>query len=160
MRKKEATQTDPPTSEDRALVPRRPWSSIVPSNDGTGPNVTTDLDLSSYEGRAMAVNAKAAADLDLGDSGSIDLRICHYVVTRELMVNEQTGELEERPRTVLYTTDGDTFSTTSVVIPHRIKDLITSFSKEEWASGLHVQIYNHRKKRGVGSYHELRVLPS
>lgn len=108
----------------------------------------------------MAINAMGPATLEIPEGGHAEFFATHYLLYRVEQLNVDTGEIEEYPRLVFFTRDGDSFATTGVAMPDRLRAILSLYSPEEWGLGIHMEVYSKKNRSGKGSHHELRVFPS
>ncbi len=140
------------------LVPQRPMSSLVPALGTPILQCPSNLDMTTFEGRAAAINAVGTADLQLDDNGACNFLATNYLVYRVERTDPETGELHQYPRTVFYTKDGLTFATTSIVVPDTLLALLAMFTDEDWQAGIPLRIVTVTNPRTKRSHHELRVI--
>ncbi len=133
--------------------------SIVPALDTPLLQCPTNLDFTTEVGKACAMNAMSAPDLQLPENGRLDMVIVSYLVHQVQREDPETGEIATFPRTIFFTQSGETFASTSKVIPTRLMGLLSLYTPEEWAKGIPIQVRQVRCRSGIGHYHDIRVLP-
>ncbi len=157
----EPIQTNPTPIEGTTaiMLPSIKPLSIIPAIGTPLTECPTNLDLNSPIGKACAMNAMSAPDLQLPENGRLDMVIVSYLIHQVQREDPETGEIATFPRTVFFTKDGETFASTSKVIPTRLMGLLSLYSSEEWAKGIPIQVRQVRCRSGIGHYHDIRVLP-
>jgi hypothetical protein len=116
----------------------------------------TSLDLNTIRGKALMLKASSPGDYDVKPGVPIRLIVCHWAVIPDTQVDEETGELHEFVRTVLYDAEGKTFRTSSAHSPMRLCAMLELFSPAEWANGIPVIVVARQSKRGR-VYHDVEV---
>ena len=139
-------------------APARECSLVVPF--GT-PLVQcpTNIPRDTYQGKMMLVNAMGDSSIVLDKQGCAEFRLRYYLSHPGETPDPETGELHRHNRLVLMTEDGESFVTTSDVIPQRIEALIAIFGGELPEHGVRVAVRETKARRSGRTYHDLRVLP-
>jgi hypothetical protein len=147
-------QPEAPVSDQRPL--RLPsgeeWQLSVGQDVRTLP---TNLDLSTFRGRALLSAAASPGDLDL-TNGEVRFRATHYVVMLDQAPDRNTGEIRTFPRVAFITATGEIFRTTAAHGPSKIKSFTELFTVEEWARGIPLVVRERKSKDpNKGSYHDI-----
>lgn len=152
-------QTDEQADDTgQELVPTKLSRSLVPELGTPIQLCPSNLDMNTVEGRSLAINAIGSQDLNLDANGRISFLCMKYLVYQVERLNQETGEMECWPRTVFFNENGETFATTSIVVPDALAAMLALFSDEDWERGIPVRIITKPNQRGVGSHHELRII--
>lgn len=119
----------------------------------------TNLDLDTNNGKALAIAASNPSDLEITDGRGLTAVFTHYLIFADQSVDEETGEVSEFPRTVLYTREGLTFRTSSEHMPHKIAQICDLFGEGGWGQGIRIRISERRSRKTGRTYHDLRIEP-
>lgn len=130
---------------------------MVPSALAARP---TNIDTSTPDGKALAVNASGIADHYLPESGEAQFAIHRYLVTPGEDIDEETGELRLYPKTVLIAPDGSTFGSASLVILRRLASIVSNYGPGPWEPPIPVLLFERKAKRTGRRYHDLKILPT
>jgi hypothetical protein len=135
-------------------------SSIEPARDARLDQCPTNLDLSTWQGKVLALAAGSPADLVIPDNGVLAITATHYFLFPDIGQDPESGEIKEFTRTVLYDREGRTYRTTSGHAPHRIKAILELISADEWAKGIPFVISERRSRATGRTYHDIRPSPT
>src|SRR5271156_398216 len=94
---------------------------LYPAADTPLSQCPTNLDLTTYNGKAMAMAAGNPSDLEFSQNGELKVLATHYLIFPEERPDPDTGEISQFARTVLFQADGRIFRTTAAHAPHRIQ---------------------------------------
>lgn len=106
----------------------------------------------------VRLNAVNSPDLELDEGGQADFWLRHCLAHPVEHVDPDTGELRQVSRLVLITPDGQTFATTSTVVPHRVQAILDLVRAGRLELPVRVRIRARRSKKSGRIYHELVVL--
>lgn len=107
----------------------------------------------------MAINAMGEADTVIPPEGVLEFRIKDYLAMPASSVDEETGEEKEFTRLVLFSPEGKTFVTTSIVAPHRLLAILSLYPPERVQKGIKVVICKRESRRTGRTYHDIKVVP-
>lgn len=139
---------------------------LVPANETAGiiegfNNSSTGV-YSSYRSDDFSSKLKLAAALS--DSEPIanhlgkTIELAHLVVQPVTLTNQQTGELETKPRTVMIDKDGKAYNAVSDVLIRRLQDLVAVLGEPHtWPEPVKVRV-DRVKGQGANSFFDLQVL--
>jgi len=131
---------------------------LVPPDAGLD-QCATDIDVTTPEGRMLVFNCTADSALRLDESGTIEVDAEHYMVHPVPTVDEETGEERQVLRVVFIQPDGQTYSTFSDVIIHRLAQLLSLFDGMRWDGVLRLRIQEMKARRSKRTYHNLTIVP-
>lgn len=106
----------------------------------------------------MAFSAMSPGDLDIGDNGHIEFVAVAYLIFPDARTDEETGEVNEFSRTCFFGHDGQTYRTSSELMPHRVKALTELYTPDEWVQGIKLRISERRSRKTGRTYHDIRVI--
>lgn len=153
------TQTEqPPTDSLTELIPAREVRSLVPELGTPITYCPSNLDMSTEEGRALAVNAVGSQDFFMDEEGKVSFLCKHYLVYQVERTDPETGQVSRYPRVVFWDDKNQTFATTSVVIPEALAAILSLYSDMDWQNGIPMCIITRKNRQSVGSHHELRII--
>lgn len=144
--------------EDRRVATRVHTGRLYPLQETPLHQCPTSLDLSTDHGRAMALAAGNPGDIEIGKEGYVIVDAYGYLIVPDEQVDEDTGELHQFVRTILFTRDGQTFRTTAAHAPHRVQAVLDLFGPHAFENGVRLIIRNRVGKRGR-VYHDIRLAP-
>lgn len=112
--------------------------------------------LGDYHGKAMLMAAANPSDYKPDQNGVVRIRVRHWIVLPDQRITEETGEVRDFPRTVLFDAQGKHFRTSAPHAPQRLYAAMQLFEAEEWARGIPFVISLRRGLRGR-DYHDIRL---
>jgi hypothetical protein len=119
----------------------------------------TSLDLTTSKHKAWAVNASGESDYTIDRDKPCEINATAFILMPGEAIDEETGELKQFTWLVLFDNDGKFVKTTSQVMPKRVAQLLSVYSKEEWASGIRCMLVERKSRKSGRIYHDLRVVP-
>ncbi len=133
-------------------------NNMVPATGTPITRCPTNLNLSTNKGRALAVNGASPANYEVTADKPLHIVATHWLILPDGQVDEETGEVREFPRVVLYDAEGKTFRTTGIAAPAKIKLLSDMYDSDAWARGipLLVTVLPSKKRKGA-HWHDIRV---
>lgn len=137
----------------------KPHGRLYPTQGTALAQCPTNLDLSSYEGKQLAIAAGNPSDFQMDEGGQICIMATHYLIFPDVSEDPETGELKEFARTVLFDASGQIYRTTSAHAPHRIAAVLDLYDASEWTRGIPFVIRERRSKKTGRVYHDIRVGP-
>lgn len=117
----------------------------------------TSLDLSTDHGRVLAIAAGNPGDLELDKNGVLVIAVHDFLIVPDEQVDEETGELHQFVRTILFDAQGRTFRTTAAHAPHRIAAVMDVYGTSTWPRGVKLVIRARMGKR-QRVYHDIRLV--
>jgi len=149
-----------PSEPTTALVPARVHSQDLTPLPGTPlSGCPTSLDLTTEEGKARAINGLGEPDVAFAGASEIEFEMTDFLIHPVSKVDEETGELSEFTRLVLWDSKGQTFATTSMVVPHRLAAIFSLYPAERLRQGLRLLLVERKARKTGRTYHDLKVLP-
>lgn len=121
-------------------------------------NCPTNLDGDVGSMRTALIKGTSPGDLDaeLHAKGYVSLRLRYFLCFPDERTDEETGEVNQFTRTVLYDMDGRTLRLSSAHAPQRICHLMEMFSPEEWEEGIPIRV-SIRKSRRNREYADIQL---
>lgn len=144
--------------EDRRVAERVHTGRLYPRQDASLAECPTSLDLTSDNGKMLALNAGNPGDIEIGKEGYVIVEAHAFLIVPDEQVDEETGELHQFVRTILFERDGRTFRTTAAHAPHRIAATIDLYPRAFIDHPIRYIIRNRLGKRGR-MYHDIRLAP-
>lgn len=117
----------------------------------------TSYDLNTNEGKVAVINAKSPGNLIVRPNEPLEMVATNYLIYPDKVVNEETGELEEICRTVLFDQHGNTFVTSSEHFPDKLRDIENVFGPAIWSNGIRFSISERRNRSNTRTYHDCRI---
>lgn len=115
---------------------------------GVKQNVYCSKTVESEEDKKELFNALETCDALLNDCVGTEIEIKDIYVEEREVVDEETGELKKKYRTILFDASGQTYATGSYGIYNIIKKIVTIYGlPETWANPLKVKV----AKRPIGN---------
>ena len=115
---------------------------------GVKQNVYCSKAVESEEDKKELFNALETCDALLNDCVGTEIDIKDIYVEEREVVDEETGELKKKYRTILFDASGQTYATGSYGIYNIIKKIVTIYGlPETWANPLKVKV----AKRAIGN---------
>lgn len=115
---------------------------------GVKQNVYCSKVVESEEDKKELFNALETCDALLNDCVGTEIEIKDIYVEEREVVDEETGELKKKYRTILFDASGQTYATGSYGIYNIIKKIITIYGlPETWENPLKVKV----AKRPIGN---------
>lgn len=119
---------------------------------GVKQNVYCSKAVESEEDKKELFNALETCDALLNDCVGTEIEIKDIYVEEREVVDEETGELKKKYRTILFDASGQTYATGSYGIYNIIKKIVTIYGlPETWANPLKVKV----AKRPIGMVNNL-----
>lgn len=147
----------PPTETTAITEVRRHTGRMYPVPGCSLADCPTNLDLNTHRGKALAIAASNPSDLEIHDECGIVDTFTNYLIFHDSQIDEDTGEVSEFPRTVLFTRGGLTYRTSSEHMPHKIAQICDLFGESGWRDGIKLRIMERRSRKTGRTYHDLRV---
>lgn len=119
-------------------------------------SVGTNLDLTTYQGKALILKAGSPGDYEVRSDKPLAMIVHAYAVFPDTAVNEETGEVSEFVRTVLFDKDGKTFRTSAAHAPTRFLIAASLFTPQQWQAGIPFIIKARTSKRDR-VYHDIQI---
>jgi hypothetical protein len=119
-------------------------------------SVGTNLDLTTYQGKALILKAGSPGDYEVKADKPLRMTVHAYAVFPDTAVNEETGEVSEFARTVLFDKDGKTFRTSAAHAPTRFLIAASLFTPDQWVKGIPFVITARTGKRDR-VYHDIQI---
>ena len=114
---------------------------------GVKQNIYCSKAVESEEDKKELFNALETCDALLNDCVGTEIEIKDIYVEEREVVDEDTGELKKKYRTILFDASGQTYATGSYGIYNIIKKIVTIYGlPETWANPLKVNV----AKRPIG----------
>ena len=115
---------------------------------GVKQNVYCSKTVESEEDKKELFNALETCDALLNDCVGTEIEIKDIYVEEREVVDEETGELKKKYRTILFDASGQTYATGSYGIYNIIKKIVTIYGlPETWENPLKVKV----AKRLIGN---------
>lgn len=115
---------------------------------GVKQNVYCSKAVESEEDKKELFNALETCDALLNDCVGTEIEIKDIYVEEREVVDEKTGKLKKKYRTILFDASGQTYATGSYGIYNIIKKIVTIYGlPETWANPLKVKV----AKRPIGN---------
>ena len=115
---------------------------------GVKQNIYCSKAVESEEDKKELFNALETCDALLNDCVGTEIEIKDIYVEEREVVDEETGELKKKYRTILFDASGQTYATGSYGIYNIIKKIVTIYGlPETWANTLKVKV----AKRPIGN---------
>ena len=115
---------------------------------GVKQNIYCSKAVESEEDKKELFNALETCDALLNDCVGTEIEIKDIYVEEREVVDEETGELKKKYRTILFDASGQTYATGSYGIYNIIKKIVTIYGlPETWANPLKVKV----AKRPIGN---------
>ena len=115
---------------------------------GVKQNIYCSKAVESEEDKKELFNALETCDALLNDCVGTEIEIKDIYVEEREVVDEETGELKKKYRTILFDASGQTYATGSYGIYNIIKKIVTIYGlPETWAKPLKVKV----AKRPIGN---------
>lgn len=115
---------------------------------GVKQNIYCSKAVESEEDKKELFNALETCDALLNDCVGTEIEIKDIYVEEREVVDEETGELKKKYRTILFDASGQTYATGSYGIYNIIKKIVTIYGlPETWANPLKVKV----AKRSIGN---------
>ena len=115
---------------------------------GVKQNIYCSKTVESEEDKKELFNALETCDALLNDCVGTEIEIKDIYVEEREVVDEETGELKKKYRTILFDASGQTYATGSYGIYNIIKKIVTIYGlPETWAKPLKVKV----AKRPIGN---------
>jgi hypothetical protein len=115
---------------------------------GVKQNVYCSKAVESEEDKKELFNALETCDALLNDCVGTEIEIKDIYVEEREVVDEETGELKKKYRTILFDASGQTYATGSYGIYNIIKKIVTIYGlPETWENPLKVKV----AKRPIGN---------
>lgn len=115
---------------------------------GVKQNVYCSKTVESEEDKKELFNALETCDALLNDCVGTEIEIKDIYVEEREVVDEETGELKKKYRTILFDASGQTYATGSYGIYNIIKKIVTIYGlPETWENPLKVKV----AKRPIGN---------
>jgi hypothetical protein len=119
----------------------------------------TTLDLTTHEGRAMAIRAMQPADQNVAELEGGRFSLLHVLIHWSEWEDAETGELCHGPRVVLIDPAGRTLQTKGVAMPGVIREVARLWPGRLGVTPLPITILERKSRKMGRTYHTLRVLP-
>lgn len=119
-------------------------------------SVGTNLDLTTYAGKALILKAGSPGDYEVRADKPLRMTVHAYAVFPDTAVNEETGEISEFARTVLFDAQGKTFRTSAAHAPTRFLIAAALFTPQQWQAGIPFVITARTGKRDR-VYHDIQI---
>jgi hypothetical protein len=119
-------------------------------------SVGTNLDLTTFAGKALILKAGSPGDYDVKADKPLRMIVHAYAVFPETLVNEETGEVKEITRTVLFDREGKTFRTSAAHAPTRFLIAASLFTPQQWVNGIPFVVTARTGKRDR-VYHDIQI---
>lgn len=118
----------------------------------------TNIDVRTLRGRAMLVKAGSPGDYEVRDGAPLRLVATHWLVMPDTVDRQETGEVADVTRVVLYDAAGKTFRTTGVGSVPTLLRLLQAYTRQEWAGGIPLVVVSRPSKRYRGAtYQDIQV---
>ena len=115
---------------------------------GVKQNIYCSKAVESEEDKKELFNALETCDALLNDCVGTEIEIKDIYVEEREIVDEETGELKKKYRTILFDASGQTYATGSYGIYNIIKKIVTIYGlPETWENPLKVKV----AKRPIGN---------
>ena len=115
---------------------------------GVKQNIYCSKAVESEEDKKELFNALETCDALLNDCVGTEIEIKDIYVEEREVVDEETGELKKKYRTILFDASGQTYATGSYGIYNIIKKIVTIYGlPETWENPLKVKV----AKRPIGN---------
>ena len=115
---------------------------------GVKQNIYCSKSVESEEDKKELFNALETCDALLNDCVGTEIEIKDIYVEEREVVDEETGELKKKYRTILFDASGQTYATGSYGIYNIIKKIVTIYGlPETWENPLKVKV----AKRPIGN---------
>lgn len=115
---------------------------------GVKQNIYCSKAVESEEDKKELFNALETCDALLNDCVGTEIEIKDIYVEEREVVDEETGELKKKYRTILFDASGQTYATGSYGIYNIIKKIVTIYGlPETWVNPLKVKV----AKRPIGN---------
>lgn len=115
------------------------------------------LDLTTERGKALLVAAGSPGDLDLDQTGRLEMMLSDFACFWDSEIDEESGEIKEFPRSVFYAPDGRTFRTTSVHAPHFFARVVDVYGLDRVKGGIPIRVCLRISKREKRQYHDFKI---
>lgn len=120
---------------------------IFEANAGMQPYCS--IPITSQETASMVFKAMNDADEGVSDMINQQISIQGVFVQKAAKVDEETGELMDTPKTVLFDTEGRTYATTSKPFYTGLCNMCALVgSPETWSSPITIRVLQKKVKRG------------
>lgn len=129
---------------------------VVQNNEGSflveDMNKTfSSMKLETIEERKGLFNALETCDVLLNDVVNTEILIKDVYIEERQVVNEDTGEVQNKYRTIIFDTDGKTYATGAYGVYNSIKKLIQVYGLPTWDNGVKVKVAKKTIKDGKTS---------
>ena len=119
---------------------------------GVKQNIYCSKAVESEEDKKELFNALETCDALLNDCVGTEIEIKDIYVEEREVVDEETGELKKKYRTILFDASGQTYATGSYGIYNIIKKIVTIYGlPETWANPLKVKVAKRPIENGKQS---------
>ena len=114
-------------------------------------NIFTSLDLEKQENKIKLYNATEECDVLLNDIVNSIIEVKDVYVEEIKKVDAETGELQEKYRTILFDKNGKTYASGAYGVYNSLKRIFTIFgTPDEWDT-LKLQVYKRKTSDGKQS---------
>jgi hypothetical protein len=120
------------------------------------PACPTNLPMNTLLGRALMLKASGPGDYEVQPGKPLRLMARWWAMIPDSATDEDTGEISEFIRVVLFDADGKSFRTSAAHAPSRLRGLLELVPSEEWQNGVALIIEQRRGKRGR-DYHDINL---
>lgn len=146
-------------SEDRTLTLRPNVGRLTPQYGTPLMECPTSLDLTTRHGESLAFSATSPGDLDLilFTRGEVVIEACDYMCFPDERIDEETGEVSQFTRTVLYDVCGSLLRLSGKHIPHKIAALCDMYGWPRWEHPVKLRVKTRKGRRGW-DYHDIQIV--
>lgn len=117
----------------------------------------TNIDVSTDQGKALAVNVRATSDFNVPDASGMTFQAVHYLLTAAERIDESTGEISQFPWLVFVGPDGETLGTSGSAVCHALSRIIEVYGFGPWSPPIPLRFSERKAKRSGRTYHDVRV---
>ena len=102
----------------------------------------------TVEDKKLVYNALESADVLLNDVVGETIKVKDYYCEEKQVLDEETGELKNKYRTILFDVDGKTYATGSYGIFNAVMRLTAIFGEPSWEDGIAVTVTKQKTQDG------------
>lgn len=152
----EGQQPFPPRHPNVMPSPQRPMLPTAVSSSMSLAECPTNIDKTTPLGKALLIAAGNPSDYEPDKQGVVRILATHWLVYPDSGHDEETGEVREFARTVLFDASGKHYRTTAAHGPSRLAATLSLFDSEQWRRGIPFVVSQRMGKRGR-TYHDIRL---
>lgn len=115
---------------------------------GNKKNMYCSVIAKTVDDKKALYNALESADVLLNDIVGSVIKIKDVYCEEKQVIDDETGELKNKYRTILFDIDGKTYATGSYGIFNAIKRICAIYGMPTWDEGIEVEIGKQKTKDG------------